>query len=50
MADYRFVEYICTYCGKKERKTPFQGRPMPGKCSRRDGDYPHRWVVNKKIK
>ena len=46
--------YQCTYCGKTESRTKFQGRPMPGYCPRRacmkDGKpYPHRWVISKKF-
>ena len=46
--------YQCIYCEKTELRTKFQGRPMPGHCSRRgnmaDGKpYPHRWVVSRKI-
>ena len=42
------VEYMCTYCGRRETRGINGGRPMPGKCSRRDGEHPHRWVINKK--
>ena len=35
MAEIKKIEYMCSYCGKKEIKTNLQGRPMPGKCSRR---------------
>ena len=41
------IEYMCTYCGRKETRKEGMGRPMPGKCSRRDGK-PHRWVINRK--
>lgn len=43
------VQYMCTYCGKKESKGVNSGRPMPGKCPRRKGDMPHRWVINRKF-
>lgn len=43
------VEYMCTYCGAKNARGLTAGRPQPGKCPRRKGDMPHRWVVNKKF-
>ena len=43
------VEYMCTYCGKKEARPKNTGRPMPGRCPRRNGDMPHRWVKNKEF-
>lgn len=43
------IEYMCSYCGKKERKMPIMGRPMPGICSRRGKNMPHRWIINRKI-
>lgn len=42
------TEYICTYCGHKETRKSSMGRPMPGKCPRRNGNQPHRWVINRK--
>lgn len=45
----RCVEYMCTYCGRKEVKLKTNGRPMPGKCSRRSGNMPHRWVKNREV-
>ena len=39
------VEYMCIYCGTK---MAHMGRKMPGKCPRRTGDQPHRWVGNRK--
>ena len=44
------TEWICTACGKKERKSIILGRPQPGCCSkalRRGG--PHRWVKNRNL-
>lgn len=41
------IEYMCTYCGKKEAKWKDHGRPLPGTCPRRSGDQPHRWVKNR---
>ena len=32
------VEFICSYCGKKEYRKEGMGRPMPGKCQRKNGD------------
>lgn len=48
------IEYICTWCGRKERRLRPLGRPAPGSCPRkpktRDGKTkPHTWVVNKKF-
>ena len=49
MADKKnpLIQYMCRYCGKKETKSKNSGRPMPGKCPRRNGDQPHSWVKNK---
>lgn len=44
------VEFMCTYCGTKIWRHSNMGKPYPGKCPRRNGDQPHRWVVNKRIK
>lgn len=44
----RTIEYMCTYCGKKEKKSENAGRPMPGKCPRKNGG-PHSWVINRKL-
>lgn len=50
MADIkRNVEYMCSYCGKKQVKLINMGRPMPGTCPRRNGSMPHRWITNKKF-
>ena len=46
---FKRIEYMCTYCGKKEIRTPSMGRPQPGKCSRKNGDKPHSWVINRKL-
>ena len=43
------IEYMCSYCGKKQIKTKISGRPMPGKCPRKSNDRPHSWVVNRKL-
>lgn len=43
------IQYMCTYCGTKNLRSINAGRPMPGKCARRKGDQPHRWVINRKI-
>lgn len=47
------VEYMCTWCGKKETKSATSGKPLPGICLRKgktsDGKgKPHTWVVNRK--
>lgn len=48
------TEYICTWCGKKAKRTKGEGRPEPGRCPRkppnRDGQMkPHTWTINRKI-
>ena len=48
------VEYICTYCGKKEIKFSTSGRPVPGICVKNgktsDGrTHPHSWRLNRKL-
>ena len=43
------IEYMCSYCGIKNLRGITAGKPKPGKCARRKGDMPHRWVINKKI-
>lgn len=45
----RFVEYMCYYCGAKRVQQYGHGRPMPGKCPRKQNGRPHTWVVNRKI-
>jgi len=47
------IEYMCSYCGKKETKGVAFGRPMPGVCTKRGktltgATLPHRWVINRK--
>lgn len=42
------IEWMCTQCGKKETKGINNGRPLPGKCTRKNGK-PHSWVQNRKI-
>ena len=34
------IEWMCTVCGKKEPRPKTQGRPAPGKCSRKTGNKP----------
>ena len=41
------VEYMCSYCGRKEIKFKKNGRPLPGKCPRKQGDKPHSWRKNR---
>lgn len=43
-----FIEYMCTWCGHKTTKGINSGRPLPGKCPRRNS-MPHRWVINRKF-
>lgn len=42
------IEYMCTHCGQKVVRTEISGRPMPGKCPKRTGNQPHRWVISRK--
>lgn len=54
MAQAKFVEYICSYCGRRETRGVIAGRPYPGNCPRkppnRDGSLkPHSWRISKKI-
>lgn len=48
MADER-IEYMCTYCGKKEIRNTSMGRPFPSKCPREPGNKPHTWTVNRHL-
>ena len=43
----RYIEWMCTHCGKKQSVTENRGRPLPGKCPRKQGDKPHTWVKNR---
>lgn len=45
----RQIEYICSYCGRKEVRPATTGKPALGKCPRKQGDKPHTWTVNKKM-
>lgn len=49
MGTIKKIEYICTYCGKREIKAQIFGRPAPGRCPRKTGDKPHTWRINRKI-
>lgn len=49
MAEIKFIEYKCSYCGKLETRGKNSGRPYPGTCPRKTGDKPHSWIINKKI-
>lgn len=49
MPSYRYIEYQCRYCGKKERRPASQGRPNPGSCPRKTGDKPHSWIINRRL-
>lgn len=49
------IEYMCSYCGRKERKTVNSVKPQPGTCTKkgktRDGrTRPHTWVKIEHIK
>lgn len=46
------IEWMCTYCGKKEHRTKVIGRPAPGNCPRKPKDRegkpkPHTWTINR---
>lgn len=43
------IEWMCTWCGKKVRRTEVIGRPDPGKCPRKNNTRPHTWVKNRTI-
>jgi hypothetical protein len=47
--EFKNVEYICIYCGKRVMKGKNAGRPEPGQCPRKQGDKPHSWRLNRKI-
>lgn len=49
MATYKFIQYMCSYCGKKETRAVAAGRPAPGKCPKKTKDRPHSWVINKRM-
>lgn len=48
MADKR-IEFMCSYCGKKEIRNTSMGRPLPGRCPRKPGNKPHSWVINRRL-
>lgn len=48
------IEYMCTWCGKREMRSVVSGRPFPGNCPRKPKDAngkmkPHTWRVNKRF-
>ena len=43
----QMVEWMCTCCGQRTTRFKSNGRPLPGKCSRRSNGGPHRWVKNR---
>lgn len=43
----KFIQYMCTYCGKKTTMAANKGRPEPGRCPRKSGDRPHTWRINR---
>ena len=45
----KFVEYMCSQCGKKQTRPKAMGRPDPGKCPRKTGNKPHSWVKNREL-
>ena len=50
---YKWVEYMCSYCGTKTTRSIANGRPMPGNCTRKpktkDGRCkPHSWTVSRR--
>lgn len=48
MAEYKHIEYMCRYCGKKTVHSVSYGRPLPGRCPRKKGNQPHSWGINRK--
>lgn len=46
-SEKKFIEYMCSECGKKQTMPKTMGRPAPGKCPRKSGDKPHSWVKNR---
>lgn len=44
----KIIEYMCTYCGRRVSRNEGGGRPIPGKCPKRTGNQPHRWIINRK--
>lgn len=48
MPEYKYIEYMCRYCGAKKARSKNDGKPLPGRCSRKKGDQPHTWVINRK--
>lgn len=53
MANYKQVQYKCSYCGAMTTRSATAGRPDPGTCPRKgktkDGrTKPHSWVINRK--
>ena len=47
--DTKRIEYMCSHCGKKEIRFVSMGKPLPGKCPRKQGDKPHTWTVNRRL-
>ena len=50
----KYIEWMCTQCGKKERRLERLGRPMPGVCKGKNplanGKMrPHTWVKNREM-
>lgn len=48
------IEYMCSWCGKKELRSVMAGRPSPGNCPRKPKDRngkmkPHTWRINKRL-
>lgn len=53
MATVKYIQYMCSWCGKRVMRGATTGRPDPGQCPRKnktkDGrSKPHTWVINKK--
>jgi len=46
---FKRIEYMCTYCGKKETRSPSMGRLQLDKCPRKNGDKAHSWVINRRL-
>ncbi|MGN1411432.1 MAG: hypothetical protein ACI4WH_02835 [Oscillospiraceae bacterium] len=42
-----WVEYMCSYCGRKMTKLKTSGRPLPSVCSKKHGKKPHSRIKNR---
>ncbi len=47
MPESKKKEWICSWCGAKVVRQNIVGRPLPGRCPRKQGDKPHTWRINR---